>query len=167
MKVKTLIIASALAAGMSGAQAADYAFAMPLNPELPFSAAVPVFGAGLFADNWSFTAPATAATVSGAAISVNLTPYWNIEGILIELYDSADMLIATGATGTGTAITGASVMGGADYYFKVTGDVAGAPNGFYTFTAVSAVPEPGTYAMLMAGIGIVGLLVMRRRRDED
>lgn len=167
MKFKTLIAASALAVGMSAAQAADYAFAMPLSPELPFSAAVPVLGMGSFADSWNFTAPAPAATVSGAAISVNLTPYWNIEGILIELYDAADILIATGATGVGTSITDAAVTGGMDYYFKVTGDVTGAPNGFYTFTAVAAVPEPGTYAMLMAGLGVVGLLVMRRRRDED
>ena len=35
----------------------------------------------------------------------------------------------------------------------------------YTLSSVTAVPEPGTYAMLLAGLGVFGL-VGRRRRDR-
>jgi hypothetical protein len=30
--------------------------------------------------------------------------------------------------------------------------------------SVTAVPEPGTYAMLLAGLGLIGTMVRRRRR---
>jgi len=33
----------------------------------------------------------------------------------------------------------------------------------FTFTNVQAVPEPQTYALMLAGLGVVGLLVRRRR----
>jgi hypothetical protein len=50
------------------------------------------------------------------------------------------------------------------YSFMVSGLVAGAPAGYYTFTAVAApVPEPETYALMLAGIAAVGFVAMRRR----
>jgi hypothetical protein len=30
--------------------------------------------------------------------------------------------------------------------------------------SVTAVPEPGTYAMLLAGLGLIGTMVRRRRQ---
>jgi hypothetical protein len=30
--------------------------------------------------------------------------------------------------------------------------------------SVTAVPEPGTYAMLLAGLGLIGTMVRRRQR---
>lgn len=165
MQRKLIAAAAVLALATSAAQAADYAFAMPLSPQLPFSSAVPVMGMGAFSDNWIFTAPVGSVSVSGAAISVNLTPFFNIDNLLIKLFDSNDTLIATGISGAGTSLTDIPVMAGSGYYFNVTGNVTGAPNGFYTFTAVAApIPEPGTYAMLLAGLGVVGFIAARRRR---
>jgi hypothetical protein len=164
MKTKLIAAAALLALGASASQAADYPFAMPLSPQLPFSAAVPVMGPGSFADNWIFTAPANSAAVSGAAISVNLAPFFNIDSILIKLFDSSDVLVATGTSGSGTSLTDIPVMAGSSYYFEVSGVVSGAPNGFYTFTAVAApIPEQETYAMLLAGLGVVGFMAARRR----
>jgi PEP-CTERM motif len=31
--------------------------------------------------------------------------------------------------------------------------------------SVTAVPEPGTYALLLAGLGLMGTITLRRRRD--
>lgn len=50
------------------------------------------------------------------------------------------------------------------YYFLVSGNVLG--NGAASYSgnlSVAAVPEPETYAMLLAGVGVVGFLARRRR----
>lgn len=48
--------------------------------------------------------------------------------------------------------------------FYLHGAAAGAgPNGSYFFNFTSPVPEPETYAMLMAGIGLLGLAARRRK----
>lgn len=35
-----------------------------------------------------------------------------------------------------------------------------------TYTMTAAVPEPGTYAMLMAGLGLMGFMVRRRKNEQ-
>ncbi len=54
---------------------------------------------------------------------------------------------------------------------KATFDLAGAPDGYIsmdnvniTVTAVPAVPEPGTYVLLSAGLGLMWVLARRRGR---
>lgn len=54
-----------------------------------------------------------------------------------------------------------------NYYLQVTGAVLGTAGGNYSNTfeltpAVSAVPEPETYAMLLAGLGLVGFVGRRK-----
>lgn len=41
----------------------------------------------------------------------------------------------------------------------------GSPNVLFDDITVTAVPEPGTYAMLLAGLAAIGLLARRRRAD--
>ena len=48
------------------------------------------------------------------------------------------------------------------YTFAITGVANG--NGAYNFTlSAAAVPEPAEYAMLLAGLGLVGMVVRRRK----
>jgi hypothetical protein len=60
----------------------------------------------------------------------------------------------------------ASLAAGA-YYMKVSGDIVFSTGA--TFSAngnlVSAVPEPGTYAMLLAGLGLLGFIARRRQKS--
>jgi PEP-CTERM motif len=51
------------------------------------------------------------------------------------------------------------------YFYRVTGVATGSFGGLYTLSSTMtplAVPEPGTLAMLLAGLGVMGLLSRRR-----
>jgi len=63
-----------------------------------------------------------------------------------------------------TSITGVfSPLAAGNYFYEVTGDVTGTVGGSYTLSStVSLVPEPETYAMLLAGLGLIGFSVRRR-----
>jgi hypothetical protein len=51
------------------------------------------------------------------------------------------------------------------YTLTVTGTVVGTQGGSYGGDiVVAAVPEPETYAMLMAGLGLVGCVARRRKQ---
>jgi hypothetical protein len=47
-------------------------------------------------------------------------------------------------------------------YINVTGVTDGSLGGVYSGAIAAAVPEPETYAMLLAGLGLMGALVRRR-----
>ena len=55
----------------------------------------------------------------------------------------------------GSAITGPA-------YIQVTGVTDGGNGGIYSGAIAAAVPEPETYAMLLAGLGLMGAVVRRR-----
>lgn len=52
------------------------------------------------------------------------------------------------------------------YSLLVNGTVtalSAAPNGYGGSISVSPVPEPKTYAMLLAGLGLIGITALRRK----
>jgi hypothetical protein len=61
-----------------------------------------------------------------------------------------------------------------DYMAVITGKATGSNSfhsshnysGYFTVAAVSAVPEAKTYAMLLAGLGLIGLISHRRQSKE-
>lgn len=55
-----------------------------------------------------------------------------------------------------------SSLAAGDYALTFVGSGTGGFGGFYTVTAV---PEPETYAMMLAGLGIMGFMAARRRRQ--
>ncbi len=160
-------LALALAASAWVAQAATYPFSMPLSPQLPFQASVPVTGTGPFTDLWTFTAPAGSGSATGSAISVDISPWYNIDNMLIALYQGnagTGTLVVTGSGNPGSTLQDVLVVANDHYYFQVTGTVADAPNGYYSFLAIAApVPEPETYVMWLAGLAVIGFVAARRR----
>jgi hypothetical protein len=114
-------------------------------------------------------------------ISSNSKKGWTVESdgkYAVVLTDSdnkvvykdfhADLGDVGGSSSGGIVKSFSSLSAGASYTLSLIGKWTG-PNGiFWSTTAapsvsISAVPEPETYAMFLAGLGFLGVLVNRRR----
>jgi hypothetical protein len=99
----------------------------------------------------------TAADVS------NLIFGYGVKGLTVELLDLSNPLVTfTPSTSPGQNY----VLGAGDYALDITGKTVG-PKGTNSMVlgqlSIAAVPEPGTLAMIVAGIGLLGVYGWRRR----
>lgn len=149
-----------------GAQATTYAIGTLTT--IPYINTPTVFGA--FSDRYDFTVAALP-SVAGASVAVNLdlgTLSYHISGLDLDLFTAGGAWLA-GDMVTGpadVAVSLNSTLAAGNYYFRVQGtaDGLGTGAGIYTFTA-AAVPEADTYAMMLAGLGLIGYTVTRRKRN--
>lgn len=167
-----LKLAAAIALGLgvvAGANAATYNLGAISAPS-SYTDIVQV-GVGSFSDQWIFDIPSalfSGGSVSNLNISIeNVGDLYNINGLSVQLYDNANTLLANLDTNPNSSVNykvGSGVFAPAnDYYFTVSGIGSGMLGGQYVF-AVSTlpVPEPESYAMLLAGLGLMGAISRRR-----
>ena len=83
----------------------------------------------------------------------------------VSLYSDAGMTSELGHWTINDSIASASgFLSGGDYWVKVTGtSSAGLAAYVAGISAIPAVPEPGEWAMILAGLGMVGIISRRRR----
>jgi hypothetical protein len=183
MKLKFLLVAATLAFSGS-ASAANYSWGdLTIAPDNEVSGFfnVPLNFSSMFDDNhfFSVSLPSTGSGTLSNSIVYNtdgsfrkaiiaMAAYlWSDSGI-IGVHDSSDVQIIELGTSpdgikTGTYISDTGYLVSGNYFIEVTGYGAGSKGGAYSFTASAVpVPEPETWAMLVAGIGLVGLQLRRR-----
>lgn len=173
MKLKSIAVAGLLALGAATAAQAVTAPLGTLTPSIVSSGALS-FSAGLINDNYTFTLSddslvqsnvtiiAGSAAISPAFYGVYTAGLNNIVG------DSDDVaVIGTSHSFSTTSTTYVDTLSAGTYYFKVFA-LASGPNAYSISAAATAVPvpEPETYALLGAGLGIVGFVASRRRRQD-
>jgi len=123
-----------------------------------------------FDDRYNFSIVGSP-SVAGTAVTVNLdlgSSGYSISNLRMDLFDAGN-LWQDGDMVTDAADASVSVLtplAAGNYYFKIRGTADGmsTSSGIYTFTTAAVVPEADTYAMLLAGLGLVGYTVSRRKR---
>lgn len=168
MKLKTLAAASVALFVAFGANAADTAWgAHPTSPVLTGA-----WNTGNFLDTYSFSL-AGAADVTSSVLSFGNTlggsySVWSFgtDGAFGTADDTQLGLFGLSSL-PGPAANHTLSLGAGSYYYAVGGRaLAGGAAYALSSTAVAApVPEPETYALLGAGLGIIGFVASRRRRD--
>lgn len=131
---------------------------------------------GSFADTYLFGLSA-ATVLTSSAVSNNLGSVLGLSEGMVTLFSdvpgpdlSLGSYLFSSDTGSLPHSFG-SVLAGS-YYYLVSGVGTGTMGGFYALasaheTAVSVIPEPSALALMLAGLGIVGLKGQRRLRPTS
>ena len=165
MKLTHSLAAIALAVGASSSFADTFASGLNLN------AGNTIFGrdnaVGSFVDTYDFTLIGTSYLISSTASSAAAGDQ-DLDFTSLVIENDAGVIVATYAGNLGTdgnefySLT--PVLLSAGNYRLVISGVNSAAQASYAgdFAVAPAVPEPSTYALLLGGIGAIGLFVRRR-----
>ncbi len=174
MKLK-FVAAAVLSLGASlGAQATTTALGAvgPMAPTA-FSGFVPP--SALFIDAFTFTLPANSGsgysvinfplTIPAGSFNVifsSMALYSNPNGIMSDFDD----MLLTSTAGPGPLTLNWAPTSGGSMYLTVGGNSTGTLGGIYNGAiSVTAVPEPETLAMMLAGLGALGFVARRRKQS--
>lgn len=176
--LKVAAVLCALAITSTGAQAADTSLGNVSVPSSITYSQTYTSGIGAFVDNYTFTI--TGASADSVSSTINLSNVLGISGLQAVFFSggpaSLGSLLETswvssinvGNTTVSTAILNPITLAAGTYTLQVSGSVLGTSGGSYSGVLnLAPVPEPESYAMLLGGLGLLGLMVRRRKNEKD
>ena len=159
------IAVSALAAGSAqavtknaGTISGNYTTVFNVSPGVTFDDTI----------NFSIAGPSTlTGTAASLTLSFGTLSLLDIAGLEVNVWNNSHPYGSTNfgsfAGGTGSYTFNLPTAG--NYHVDITGTATGAFGGTYAVgLQVAAVPEPETYAMLLAGLGVMGAIARRRKQ---
>lgn len=167
--VAAAAVAACLVAGGANATTTNLG-AAPIGVPLSFGGyAVP----GPFLDIFTFSLPANGGSGYSVSDFTLLPLMFDTAFTSFALISNADGIVGTGddTTVASAFSVGSDAMtltwgasGAGNYYLAVGGVATGPSGGIYNGAiSVTAVPEPETLAMMLAGLGALGFLARRRQ----
>jgi hypothetical protein len=167
MKLKTIAATLAIALSATGAQA----MVLSNVVELGDLGTTPIYGVrnvlGSFSEIINFNVVDPYNWVGGNIGNLPVGNIFNITNLAVTFYDAANAGGSSWAVFSGDsyyAPTGILTAG--DYSMVISGTATGSMGGMYTYAATAQmVPEAETYAMFLAGLGLMGFVARRRRAD--
>ena len=159
MKLTKAIAASTLALASAGSFAAALG-SIDLSSGSGFFGNTPI--AGAFVDTITFTVT-TASTFSGSITAVvNGTQDVDFASIVVTPSAQAFVSLLGDPVEVWATPAAGFILSAGLYTLTLTGTNSASVGSYAGTLALTPVPEPETYAMLFAGLGIVGLLARRR-----
>lgn len=163
MKLKTITAAAVLAMSSLAASAAtiDLGTLDSSSPDSSSGVSSKFALNASIADTWTFTLDTASLVSFGAqqSFSALSSAIQNFSGVLVGY---GPLALATSANQANLSWSGTLAAG--TYSVSISG-LSAAKNTQYTTTlAATPVPEPETYALLMAGLGVIGFVASRRKQ---
>lgn len=172
MKTKFAMAALAWLAIGGAASANDIALdagVLPTGPAAPYGH-VFIHDAAAFTDTIDFvlSTGSLGASINPLNVKLQTLDVFNIDGLSYSVWGgtSAASTVWYG-TFPGNNVSydiGVSLPGA--YHLVVTGMADGSSGGAYGVALVSGVPEPETYAMMLAGFGLLGVVARRKKSGK-
>lgn len=133
------------------------------------------FGTGSnFSFDFIYTFSLAAPQIVDAVGVTNDGGVFNITGAMAELFKSNgnaiwtdDVSVSSFAFDSAAVTNSFGGLASGDYYYRVKGMVTGTAGGSYLLSSsLAPIPEPGTYALMLAGLAAVAGVASRRRRAD-
>lgn len=169
MNIKAIAAAALFSIGSMAANATTLNLGT-LDEDITNSGGVATSFGAVVNDNFTFSLSAASSVESNVTTFLgNLTPafYGIYTSGLDSLVGTADDQLVVGHGFTSISTSQFDTLAAGSYHFKVFGLSNAALSAYAISASATAlpVPEPETYAMLLAGLGMIGFIGARRRRD--
>jgi hypothetical protein len=147
-----------LAAGAASAKTEIDSFVLGSTGSAAFGNAV----SGSFTDIFSFTMPSSATEGGTGVISLKSN---SINFTDLSVWQGATKIAYTSGLGSAMLDLFTFASGLTDYTVHVSGQALAGSESYGGTISVSPVPEPQTYAMLLAGLGLLAFTARRRKNS--